>query len=95
MGGDPECDLLKYYANVEADQFRNMENARRIWTDILQVHQFKVDIKYHQLIRLYKIKLKCTYLLDLTMVDIHNHLPACTIVPVVLQPLGMLEKQKC
>lgn len=42
MGGDPECEVLKYYANLEADQFRNMENARKLWTDILQVHQFKV-----------------------------------------------------
>ncbi|XP_023326445.1 squamous cell carcinoma antigen recognized by T-cells 3 isoform X2 [Eurytemora carolleeae] len=44
MGGDPECEVLKYYANLEADQFRNMENARKLWTDILQVHQFKGSV---------------------------------------------------
>ena len=42
MSGDPECEVMKYYANLEADQFRNMENARKLWADILLIHQFKV-----------------------------------------------------
>jgi hypothetical protein len=41
--GDPECQVLKYYANLEADRFRNMEKARKIWGDIVTVHQFSAS----------------------------------------------------
>jgi len=44
VSGDPECEMLKYYANLEADQFRKMENARKIWADILAQHQFKASL---------------------------------------------------
>jgi len=44
VGGDPECLMLKYYANAEAEHFRNMINARKIWADILLVHPFKSSI---------------------------------------------------
>jgi len=37
LGGDPECVLARYWASLEADRFRNMEEARKIWTDILAV----------------------------------------------------------
>ena len=41
--GDPECQVLKYYANLEADRFRNMENGRKIWADIVAIHQFSAS----------------------------------------------------
>jgi hypothetical protein len=37
LGGDPECVLARYWASLEADRFRNTEQARKIWTDILAV----------------------------------------------------------
>ena len=32
--GDPDCKVARYWANIEADQFRNMEQARQIWSEI-------------------------------------------------------------
>jgi len=41
---DTDCTILKFYANIEADLFRNLENGRKIWSDILQTHQFQGSI---------------------------------------------------
>ena len=37
LGGDPDCILARYWASLEADRFRNTEEARKIWTDVLVV----------------------------------------------------------
>ena len=34
MNGDPDCKVSRYWANIEADRFRNMEQARQIWSEI-------------------------------------------------------------
>ena len=34
ISGDPNCKVARYWANIEADRFRNMEQARQIWTEI-------------------------------------------------------------
>jgi len=49
--GDPDCEVSKYCANLEADQFGVMENARKIWADIVTAHPFKssVWLEYIQL----------------------------------------------
>jgi len=44
VGGDPECEMLKYFANIEAEGFKSTENGRKLWADILQVHQFKGSV---------------------------------------------------
>merc|ERR1712179_398449 len=49
--GDPDFEVSKYCANLEADQFGVMENARKIWGDIVTAHPFKavVWLEYIQL----------------------------------------------
>jgi len=42
--GDPDFEVSKYWANLEADQFGVMENARKIWTDIVSAHPFKASV---------------------------------------------------
>ena len=37
LGGDPDCILARYWASLEADRFRSMEEARKIWTDVMVV----------------------------------------------------------
>jgi len=34
VAGDPECKVARYWANIESDRFRNMEQARQIWSEI-------------------------------------------------------------
>ena len=33
--GDPECKMARYWAQMEGDMWKNMEEARKIWSDIL------------------------------------------------------------
>jgi len=49
--GDPDFEVSKYCANLEADQFGVMENARKIWGDIVTAHPSKavVWLEYIQL----------------------------------------------
>jgi len=42
--GDPDFEVSKYCANLEADQFGVMENARKIWADIVTAHPFKASV---------------------------------------------------
>jgi len=42
--GDPDFEVSKYCANLEADQFQVMENARKIWADIVTAYPFKAEI---------------------------------------------------
>jgi len=42
--GDPDFEVSKYCANLEADQFGVMENARKIWGDILIAHPFNAGV---------------------------------------------------
>ena len=35
MAGDPECQVARYWASLEADRFGAMDRARRIWGEIL------------------------------------------------------------
>ena len=37
VGGDAECKIARYWASMEADRFRAMEEARKIWSDVLVV----------------------------------------------------------
>ena len=37
LGGDPDYILARYWASLEADRFRSMEEARKIWTDVMAV----------------------------------------------------------
>merc|ERR1712142_959339 len=32
---DPECKLLRYWAVVEADTFKSMSEARKIWSEVV------------------------------------------------------------
>ena len=34
VAGDPECKVARYWASIESDRFRNMEQARQIWSEI-------------------------------------------------------------
>merc|ERR1719361_985762 len=34
--GDAELQVFRYWANIEADRFRSMEDARKIWSGIMQ-----------------------------------------------------------
>jgi len=43
-GGDPDMEVVKYLASLEADQFGNMENARVKWADIVQVHPYTASV---------------------------------------------------
>jgi len=43
-GGDPDFEVSKYCANLEADQFGSMENARKIWAEITTAHPFKASV---------------------------------------------------
>jgi len=43
-GGDPEFEVSKYCANLEADQFGSMENARKLWAEITNSHPFKASV---------------------------------------------------
>jgi len=43
-GGDPEFEVSKYCANLEADQFGSMENARKLWAEITNSHPFKAAV---------------------------------------------------
>lgn len=36
IGGDPEHQVSKYWANIEADRLRSMEEARKIWSGLMQ-----------------------------------------------------------
>jgi len=64
--GDPDLSINKYLANLEADQFGVIENARKLWSDIVQVHPFKASvwIEYIQLEKTFgdKKHLRKTYL---------------------------------
>eukprot|EP00092_Neocalanus_flemingeri_P022932 GFUD01024863.1.p1 GENE.GFUD01024863.1~~GFUD01024863.1.p1 ORF type:complete len:939 (+),score=286.08 GFUD01024863.1:83-2899(+) len=43
-GGDPDFEVSKYCANLEADQFGVMENARKIWAEITAAHPFTASV---------------------------------------------------
>lgn len=43
-GGDPEMEVVKYLACIEADQFGSMENARVKWADIVQAHPYTASV---------------------------------------------------
>jgi len=43
-GGDPDFEVSKYSANLEADHFGMMENARTIWAEIVAAHPFKACV---------------------------------------------------
>ena len=36
IGADPEFQVSKYWATIEADRFRSMDEARKIWSSIMQ-----------------------------------------------------------
>lgn len=42
--GDPDFEVSKYCANLEADQFGVMENARKLWADIATAQPFKASV---------------------------------------------------
>jgi len=50
-GGDPGFCVSKYWANLEADQFGSMENARKLWAEITAAipYQALVWLEYIQL----------------------------------------------
>ena len=35
LGADPECRVARYWASMEGDRFRAMDEARKIWADVL------------------------------------------------------------
>jgi len=35
MGADPECKVARFWASLEGDKFNCMEEARKIWSDVL------------------------------------------------------------
>jgi len=43
MKADPECKVLRYWANLEADHCHNVQNARNIWADINNIHGNKAS----------------------------------------------------
>lgn len=43
-GGDPEFCVSKYWANLEADQFGSMENARKLWAEITAAIPYQVCV---------------------------------------------------
>merc|ERR1719244_1450524 len=48
---DPEFQVSKYWANLEADHYGMMENARKIWSEITSADPFKASswLEYIQL----------------------------------------------
>jgi len=42
--GDPGFEISKYLANLEADHFNAIENARKIWTEILSHDPFRYSV---------------------------------------------------
>lgn len=38
LKADPDCKVLRYWANLEADHCHNVQNARNIWADIGNIH---------------------------------------------------------
>jgi len=51
--GDPDKEVSKYLAGLEADQFGSMENARKMWADIVQANPFSATV-WLELIQLEK-----------------------------------------
>jgi len=43
-GGDPDFEVSKYCANLEADQFGVMENGRKIWAEITAAHPYTASV---------------------------------------------------
>jgi RNA recognition motif-containing protein len=35
IAGDPECKVARYWASIEADRFHSMDEARKIWSEIV------------------------------------------------------------
>ena len=48
---DPDFQVSKYWANLEADHYGMMENARKIWSEVTSADPFKASswLEYIQL----------------------------------------------
>ncbi|KAG8227862.1 hypothetical protein J437_LFUL008655 [Ladona fulva] len=52
LEGDPSCQLLQYWARIEALQFGDMEKTRLLWNDILSIGHDKAAQMWLEYIRL-------------------------------------------
>ncbi|XP_046385900.1 squamous cell carcinoma antigen recognized by T-cells 3 [Ischnura elegans] len=52
LEGDPACQLLQYWARIEANQFGDMEKTRLLWNDILSIGHDKSAQMWLEYIRL-------------------------------------------
>ncbi|KAJ9576204.1 hypothetical protein L9F63_006937 [Diploptera punctata] len=52
LQGDPNCDILQYWARIEAAHCKNFEKFRLLWTDILSMGHDKTASMWLEYIRL-------------------------------------------
>ncbi len=44
VGADPDCRVARYWATLEGDHFKAMDEARRIWADVLAATDARADL---------------------------------------------------
>ncbi|XP_071448809.1 squamous cell carcinoma antigen recognized by T-cells 3-like [Hetaerina americana] len=62
LEGDPACQLLQYWARIEANQFGDMEKTRLLWNDILSIGHDKSAQMWLEYIRLERTYGDCKHL---------------------------------
>lgn len=76
LQGDPGCDILQYWARIEAAYCKNLEEFRRLWSDILSQGHDKTAamwleyIKWERFVELIVIVVQTK---DSLMFHIHLH----------------------
>jgi hypothetical protein len=76
LQGDPCCDILQYWARIEVAYCKNVEEFRRLWSDILSQGHDKTAamwLEYIQWERFAKLIAIVIQTKDHLMFDIHLH----------------------
>jgi hypothetical protein len=65
LQGDPSCDILRYWARIEAAYCKDLEKFRLLWNDILSQGHDKTAAMWLEYIQWERfVKIDCKSLLD-------------------------------